>query len=241
MRNRKSHPYKSAVAPLAVVVLLSASTFVACERGAGAVTPEKIEQQYGVSGAHTDDVGYPSASGHHQLRRGDVELQHPVTAHDAQREPSVDGIADHHALQVVGTLDRDIVDVEHDVRGAETGSVRRAAGDHLDHLDAVLATHRARHAGRQWTAATRDADVGAPEAPLAHERADDAPRRVVDGYREPQPDACDRGVDADQPAPAVDAGTAIGAIAGGKKGAALGATAGGIGGLIYDLATRNKQ
>jgi hypothetical protein len=37
------------------------------------------------------------------------------------------------------------------------------------------------------------------------------------------------------------AGTAIGAVAGGKKGAAVGATAGGIGGLIYDLATRNKK
>jgi hypothetical protein len=36
------------------------------------------------------------------------------------------------------------------------------------------------------------------------------------------------------------AGTLIGAVAGGKKGAAVGATAGGIGGLIYDLATRNK-
>ena len=36
------------------------------------------------------------------------------------------------------------------------------------------------------------------------------------------------------------AGTAVGAIAGGKKGAAVGAAAGGVGGLIYDLATRNK-
>lgn len=36
------------------------------------------------------------------------------------------------------------------------------------------------------------------------------------------------------------AGTAIGAIAGGKKGAGVGAAVGGIGGLIYDLATRNK-
>lgn len=34
-------------------------------------------------------------------------------------------------------------------------------------------------------------------------------------------------------------GAAIGAIAGGKKGAAVGAAAGGIGGLIYDLATRD--
>jgi hypothetical protein len=37
------------------------------------------------------------------------------------------------------------------------------------------------------------------------------------------------------------AGTAIGALAGGKKGAGVGAAAGGVGGLIYDLATRDKK
>ncbi len=37
------------------------------------------------------------------------------------------------------------------------------------------------------------------------------------------------------------AGTAIGAIAGGKKGAGVGAAAGGVGGLIYDLLTRKKK
>ena len=37
------------------------------------------------------------------------------------------------------------------------------------------------------------------------------------------------------------AGTAIGALAGGKKGAGVGAAAGGVGVLIYDLATRNKK
>jgi hypothetical protein len=36
------------------------------------------------------------------------------------------------------------------------------------------------------------------------------------------------------------AGTAIGAIAGGKKGAGIGAISGGVAGLVYDLATRNK-
>ena len=36
-------------------------------------------------------------------------------------------------------------------------------------------------------------------------------------------------------------GAAIGAIAGGKKGAGIGAAAGGVGGLIYDLMTRNKK
>jgi alkyl hydroperoxide reductase subunit AhpF len=36
-------------------------------------------------------------------------------------------------------------------------------------------------------------------------------------------------------------GAAIGAIAGGKKGAGIGAAAGGVGGLIYDVLTRNKK
>jgi hypothetical protein len=37
------------------------------------------------------------------------------------------------------------------------------------------------------------------------------------------------------------AGTAIGAIAGGKKGAGIGAAAGGVGGLIFDLVTKDKK
>ena len=37
------------------------------------------------------------------------------------------------------------------------------------------------------------------------------------------------------------AGTVIGAVSGGKKGAGIGAAAGGVGGLIYDLITRDKK
>jgi len=37
------------------------------------------------------------------------------------------------------------------------------------------------------------------------------------------------------------AGTAIGAAVGGKKGAGIGAAAGGVGGLLYDLMTREKK
>jgi hypothetical protein len=37
------------------------------------------------------------------------------------------------------------------------------------------------------------------------------------------------------------AGTVIGAASGGKKGAGIGAAAGGVGGLIYDVISRNKK
>lgn len=37
------------------------------------------------------------------------------------------------------------------------------------------------------------------------------------------------------------AGAAIGAVAGGRKGAAIGAVSGGIAGLVYDLATRDRN
>ena len=37
------------------------------------------------------------------------------------------------------------------------------------------------------------------------------------------------------------AGALIGAAAGGRKGAAIGAASGGVAGLVYDLATRNRQ
>jgi hypothetical protein len=41
----------------AVALLLAAATvLVGCERTTEAVTPQKIEQQYGVTGAYTDDV-----------------------------------------------------------------------------------------------------------------------------------------------------------------------------------------
>jgi hypothetical protein len=49
-------------APLAVLVLASASTLVGCGRSADAVTPEKIEQQYGIAGAHRGDVSATDGS-----------------------------------------------------------------------------------------------------------------------------------------------------------------------------------
>jgi len=44
-----------------VLALVTATGFVACER-ADAVTPEKLERQYGISGAHTDNVPTPDGA-----------------------------------------------------------------------------------------------------------------------------------------------------------------------------------
>jgi hypothetical protein len=60
-----------------------------------------------------------------------------------------------------------------------------------------------------------------PEAPHANKRSWEKDALIVGG--------------------SAGAGTAIGALAGGKKGAGVGAAAGGVGGLIYDLITRQKK
>jgi hypothetical protein len=62
MRYGKSCRCTSAVAPVAVLALVSATTIAACGRTAEAVTPERIEQQYGISGAHADDIATPEGA-----------------------------------------------------------------------------------------------------------------------------------------------------------------------------------
>jgi len=57
----KQRANTSITALVATCLLGSATVFVGCERKADAVTPERIEQQYGVSGAHAGDV--PTSDG----------------------------------------------------------------------------------------------------------------------------------------------------------------------------------
>ncbi len=185
MRDKKSHPYHSAVAPLAILVLVSASTFLACDHGSDAVTPEKIEQQYGVSGAHTDNVSTPEGA-----ISGTVV---PVTLADGRKAQLFipqQRRNDPHGVYL------------HDEEGLHPVRVREnATRDEIRSAPAVVEKRS--------------------EPPHEQKRSWEKDALIIGG--------------------SAGAGTAIGAVAGGKKGAAVGATAGGIGGLIYDLATRNQQ
>jgi hypothetical protein len=174
----------SFASPFVVLLAAGAIAAVACGRGAEAVTPEAIEQQYGVSGAHTDDVSTPQGS-----IRGTVV---PVTLADGRQAQ----------LFIPPKLQND----PHGVY------VRDEEGLHPVHLREN---------------ATRDEIA---RAPTVVERR---PEPEHEQKRSWEKDALVIGGSA-------GAGTLIGAVAGGKKGAAVGVTAGGIGGLIYDLATRKK-
>jgi hypothetical protein len=168
-----------------VLILVSATIFIACERKADAVTPEQIQQQYGVAGAYMDDVSTSDGA-----VRGTLV---PVT------------LADGRKAQLF---------VPHQRRNQPHAVyLRDDQGLHPVHIK---------------ESATRDEIMSAPT--VVEQRGEPAhPQK-----RSWEKDALIIGGSA-------GAGTAIGAIAGGKKGAAVGATAGGIGGLIYDLATRDKE
>lgn len=156
-----------------------------CSRDVQALSPQQIEQQYGVSGAYADTVTTPDGS-----LKGTVV---PVTLPDGRR-----------AQLVIPTQ-----------RASEPHAVylRDSDGLHPVQVD--------EHANRD--AVTRSPGIVARRAEASHprKRSWEKEALIIGG--------------------AAGAGAAIGAVAGGGKGAAVGATAGGIGGLIYDLATRNKK
>ena len=154
-------------------------------RDAQAVTPQSIEQQYGVSGAYTDTVGTPDGS-----LKGTLV---PVTLADGRTAqlfiPAKRGNQEH----TVYLRDSEGL---HPVRVSE-----QVTRDEMTRSPAIV-ERRA-------------------EPPHANKRSWEKEALIIGG--------------------SAGAGTAIGAIAGGKKGAGIGAAAGGVGGLIFDLITRDKK
>jgi hypothetical protein len=165
----------------AVGVLASAG----CNGDAKAMTPEHIEQQYGVSGAYTDTV--KTADGSLTGTLVPVTLADGRTAHlfipaKAAKEPHAVYLRDSeglHPVSVKPNVTRD------EITRAPAVIEKRAEPVHADK--------------RSW----------------------EKEALIIGG--------------------AAGAGTVIGAAAGGKKGAGIGAAAGGVGGLIYDLITRDKK
>jgi hypothetical protein len=167
------------------LLLISMSIVVACDRNADAVTPAKIEQQYGVAGSYTTDV--PTTDG---TVRGTVV---PVTLADGRQAQLF--VPQHQQNEPHSVYVRDDQGL-HPVRVKE-----HVTRDEIAKAPAVVET-RSEPAHTQKRSWEKDA-------------------LIIGG--------------------GAGVGTAIGAVAGGGKGAAIGATGGGIGGLIYDLATRNKE
>ncbi len=162
-----------------------AGALAGCSRDAQAMTPQSIEQHYGVGGAFTDTVS--TADGKMSGTLVPVTLADGRTAQlfipsKAAKEPHPVYLRDSEGL--------------HPVR------VRRnATRDEIARSPAIVEK----------------------QAEPAHDkkRSWEKEALIIGG--------------------STGGGAAIGAIAGGKKGAGIGAAAGGVGGLIYDLLTRDKK
>jgi hypothetical protein len=165
--------------------LVCAGAFPGCSRDVNGMTPQSIEQQYGVSGAYTDTVATSDGS-----LKGTIV---PVTLADGRTVQLF--IPARQANQPHAVYLRD-GDGLHPVRVQD-----RVTRDELTRSPAVI--------GRQ------------AEPSHTNKRSWEKEALIIGG--------------------SAGAGTAIGAIAGGKKGAGIGAAAGGVGGLVYDLITRDKK
>jgi hypothetical protein len=166
-------------------LILGASCLSACGRETQAMTPTKVEQEYGVAGAYAETVVTPNGS-----IKGTVV---PITLADGRKAQLV--IPAQPARDPHGVYMRDGNGL-HPVEVSE-----RATRNDVAKAPAVVETR--------------------PDRPHAQKRSWEKDALIIGG--------------------SAGAGTLIGAVAGGKKGAAVGATAGGIGGLIYDLATRDRD
>jgi len=165
--------------------LTGAFATLACSRDTQAMTPERVEQQYGVAGAYADTVATSEGS-----IKGTVV---PVTLADGRKAQLV--IPARSANDPHGVYMRDSNGL-HPVQVSG-----RANRNDVARAPSVVETR--------------------PDPPHAKKRSWEKDALIIGG--------------------SAGAGTLIGAVAGGKKGAAVGATAGGVGGLIYDLATRDRD
>jgi hypothetical protein len=175
----------TSITATAALIVAAATGLPACSRDTQAMTPEAVEQQYGVAGAFNGTVSTPDGS-----VKGTVV---PVTLPDGRKAQLVipaQASKDPHSVYM------------HD----DTG------------LHPVQVSERAT---RQEVSRAPSVVEARAERPHAKKRSWEKDALIIGG--------------------SAGAGALIGGVAGGGKGAAVGATAGGIGGLIYDLAARDRD
>jgi hypothetical protein len=173
---------------LLITAALSCATsiaFAACSRDAQAVTPQSLEQQYGVSGAYNESVSTPDGK-----VPGTIVPVTLANGQSAQLFIPAKQAREPHAIYM---RDNDGLHPVHVKPNATRDEVTKAP---------AIAEKQ-------------------PEPAHANKRTWEKEALIIGG--------------------AAGGGAAIGAVTGGKKGAAIGAAAGGIGGLIYDMATRDKK
>jgi hypothetical protein len=165
--------------------LVSAGAVSGCSRDVSAMTPQNIEQQYGLSGAYADTVATTD---------GTVKgMTVPVTLADGRPATLFIPAAEANEPHAVYLRDSDGL---HPVTMKE-----HATRDEIARVPAVIEKQA--------------------EPPHPNKRSWEKEAMIIGG--------------------SAGAGTVIGAAAGGKKGAAIGAAAGGVGGLIYDVITRDRK
>jgi hypothetical protein len=185
-RAKNAGRLKSAAALVALLAVLGgASVTAGCSTDTQAMTPQSIEQQYGVAGAYTDTVS--TADGSLKGTLVPVTLADGRTAQlliptKASKEPHAVYLRDNEGLHPVTIRNN-------------------ATRDELARSPAIV-----------------DRQV---EPAHSNKRSWEKEALIIGG--------------------GAGGGAAIGAIAGGKKGAGIGAATGGVGGLIYDLITRDKK
>jgi hypothetical protein len=171
---------------VACVASLIGALFVAgCSRDVGAVTPQQIENEYGIAGAHAGTVAGADGS-----VRGTLV---PVTLEDGRKAQLVippRSRNEPHAVYLQDEQGLHPVEVSPSADRAQVQSAPRVVGRHAE-----------------------------PQHP--NKRSWEQEALIIGG--------------------GAGGGAAIGALTSGKKGAGVGAAVGGVGGLIYDLATRNKK
>jgi hypothetical protein len=166
--------------------LIGAIFITGCSRDVAAITPQQIENEYGITGAHTGTA----VAGVDGSVRGTLV---PVTLEDGRQaqlfipprtrnEPHAVYLQDEQGLHPV--------EVSPNADRAQVQSSPRVVGRHA-------------------------------EPQHSNKRSWEQEALIIGG--------------------GAGGGAAIGALTGGKKGAGVGAAVGGVGGLIYDLATRNKK